>query len=60
MVALLVDLGLFGAYEGALVNVGVYLDVRVVAELQGILEERVLACLSACCWLPGTDGESIA
>jgi uncharacterized Tic20 family protein len=37
LVALLVDLGLFGADEGLLVDVGVYFDVAVVGELEGVL-----------------------
>lgn len=35
--ALLVDLVLLGANEGALVDVGVNLDVRVIGELESIL-----------------------
>lgn len=45
MVTLLVDLGLFGTDERALVNIGVYLNVGVIAELQGILEAGLLALL---------------
>jgi hypothetical protein len=33
MVAFLVNLGLFGADEGFLVDIGVYFDVAVVGEL---------------------------
>ena len=37
-VALVVDLGLFGADKGFLVDVRVDFDVRVVGELEGVLE----------------------
>lgn len=37
LVAFLVDLGLFGADKGLLVDVGVYFDVAVVRELEGVL-----------------------
>ncbi len=33
-----VDLALFGTDEGSLVDIGMDLDIRVVAELEGILE----------------------
>jgi hypothetical protein len=33
-----VDLGLFGADEGLLVDVGVHFDVAVVGELEGVLD----------------------
>ena len=36
--ALLVDLVLLGSDKGSLVDVGVYFNVRVVAELQRVLE----------------------
>jgi hypothetical protein len=35
--ALLVDLGLFRPDEGPLVDIGVDLDIRVIAELQRVL-----------------------
>lgn len=38
--SLLVDLGLLCADEGAFVYVGVYLDIGVVAKLEGILEVK--------------------
>jgi hypothetical protein len=38
LVAFLVDLRLFGADEGLLVDIGVYFDVAVVRELEGVLE----------------------
>jgi hypothetical protein len=37
VVALLVNLCLFGADEGLLVDVGVHLDVTVIGELEGVL-----------------------
>jgi len=37
LVALLVDLILFGANKGALVNIRVNLNVRIVAELEVVL-----------------------
>jgi hypothetical protein len=35
--SLLVDLILFGADEGTFINIGVYFDVGVVAELESVL-----------------------
>lgn len=40
LIAVLVDLVLFGANERSLVDVGVNLDVRVVGELECILYEK--------------------
>lgn len=40
--AFLVDLGLLCADEGFLVDVGVHFNVGVVAELNGVLEAKVL------------------
>lgn len=37
VVALLVDLRLLGSYEGALVDIGVDFDIRVIAQLQSVL-----------------------
>ena len=37
LLALLMDLVLFRPDEGALVDIGVDLDIRVIAELQSIL-----------------------
>lgn len=39
LLALLVDLVLLGANEGPLVDVGVNFDIRVITELQGVLDE---------------------
>lgn len=50
MLALLVDLGLFGADEGALVDVRVDLNVGVIAQLQGVLEVELLALLTVLWW----------
>lgn len=60
VVALLVDLGLLGADEGALVDVGVHLNIRVVAELQCILEaEDVNVSLALLANLGGGGGDRI-
>lgn len=47
--ALLVNLGLLGADEGSLVDIGVDLDVRIIRELEGVLElmRLGLECLLA-------------
>lgn len=39
LLALLVDLVLLGANKGPLVDVGVNFDIRVITELQGVLDE---------------------
>jgi hypothetical protein len=39
VLAFLVDLGLFGADEGFLVDIGVHFDVAIVGELEGVLLE---------------------
>lgn len=45
MVALLVNLSLLGTDEGALVDIWVYLNIRVVAELQSVLAMELLTLL---------------
>lgn len=39
LLTLLVDLVLLGADKGPLVDVGVNFDIRVITELQGVLDE---------------------
>lgn len=43
------DLVLLGANEGPFIDVGMDLDVRVIAELQGILRKRIVVVSS---WSP--------